>query len=227
MRFMSVLIPMLLVACVEVAPPQGNPTSAGFTGPVGSATLSRVAARVMPVARRECQARASGLNCDFQLVLDERGGQPPNAFQSVGQAGQPVLTVNVALLNDLENSHELAFILGHEAAHHIRFHLVKTNSNATAGAVLGGVLAAILGADPLIIDTAQQAGAAVGVRSFSKKFELEADALGTVIAGRAGYDPVRGAAYFSRIADPGNSFLGTHPPNSDRIETVRKAAAAL
>ena len=39
----------------------------------------------------------------------------------------------------------------------------------------------------------------------------------------AGYDPVRGAAYFTRIPDPGNKFLGTHPPNASRIETVRQA----
>lgn len=227
MRSLVVCLALILGACHALPPPAERPQNSAFSGPVGAATLSRVAARVMPVARSECRARTTGLRCDFQLLLDDRADQPPNAFQSLGQDGQPVLTVNLALLNDLENVHELAFVLGHEAAHHIRRHLEKTNSNATAGAVLGGVLAAVLGADPLLIDTAQRAGAAVGVRSFSKKFELEADALGTVIAGRAGYDPVRGVAYFSRIADPGNVFLGTHPPNSDRIDTVRAAAAAL
>ncbi|MGB0799102.1 MAG: peptidase M48, partial [Planktomarina sp.] len=32
-----------------------------------------------------------------------------------------------------------------------------------------------------------------------------------------------GAAYFTRIPDPGNRFLGTHPPNGARITTVRAA----
>ena len=227
MRSLVVFLALILGACHELPPPAQTPQNAVFTGPVGAASLSRVAARVMPVARFECRARTAGLACDFQLRLDDRADQPPNAFQSLGQDGQPVLTVNTALLNDLENAHELAFVLGYEAAHHIRRHLDKINSNATTGAVLGGVLAVVLGADALMIDTAQQAGAVVGVRSFSKRFELEADALGTVIAGRAGYDPVRGAAYFSRIADPGNVFLGTHPPNADRIDTVREAAAGL
>ena len=40
---------------------------------------------------------------------------------------------------------------------------------------------------------------------------------------QAGYDPVLGATYFTRIADPGNKFLGTHPPNSARIAAVRAA----
>jgi predicted Zn-dependent protease len=67
----------------------------------------------------------------------------------------------------------------------------------------------------------------VGARTYSKDFELEADALGTVISMRAGFDPIRGAAFFTRIPDPGNRFLGTHPPNAQRIETVRRVAAGL
>ena len=70
-------------------------------------------------------------------------------------------------------------------------------------------------------------GAVVGARSYSKEFELEADALGTVIAARAGFDPVRGAEFFLRIPDPGNRFLGTHPANAERIATVRRAAAEI
>ena len=34
---------------------------------------------------------------------------------------------------------------------------------------------------------------------------------------KAGFDAVRGAAYFTRIPDVGNRFFGTHPRNSDRI----------
>jgi predicted Zn-dependent protease len=67
----------------------------------------------------------------------------------------------------------------------------------------------------------------VGARSYSKNFELEADALGTVITHNAGYNPVRGAEFFSQLPDPGNRFLGTHPPNAQRIETVRRVAAGL
>lgn len=74
---------------------------------------------------------------------------------------------------------------------------------------------------------ARELGAAVGARAYSKEFELEADALGARIAALAGYDPVKGAAYFQRIPDPGNEFLGTHPPNAARIAVVKAVAAAL
>lgn len=51
--------------------------------------------------------------------------------------------------------------------------------------------------------------------------------MGTIITLKAGYDAVRGAEFFNRLPDPGNQFLGTHPPNADRLATVRKAAAAM
>ena len=62
---------------------------------------------------------------------------------------------------------------------------------------------------------------------FTREFELEADALGTRIAAAAGYDPIRGAQYFNVVPDPGNPFLSTHPPNAQRINTVRRVAAGL
>ena len=68
---------------------------------------------------------------------------------------------------------------------------------------------------------------AVGARTYSKDFELEADSLGTVIAFRSGYQPLVGAQFFNRIPDPGDKFLGTHPPNSERLNTVRKTMAGL
>ena len=51
--------------------------------------------------------------------------------------------------------------------------------------------------------------------------------MGAVIAHKAGYDPVLGAEFFNRIPDPGDRFLGTHPPNAERIRTVRRVAATL
>lgn len=228
MRALVVVALLFLSGCIEPLPPQAPPeTTRRAPGPVTEATLSRVSAIVIPVAERHCRALAAGMNCNFQVGVDRNPKAPPNAFQTVDENGRPQLIFNTALLADLRNVHELAFILAHEAAHHIEGHLGQTNRNATTGAILGGVLAAALGADAAVVDTATRAGAVVGSRTYSKEFELEADALGARIAKIAGYDPVVGAEYFTRIADPGNRFLGTHPPNADRINTVRRAAAGV
>lgn len=178
--------------------------------------------RVEPVAESVCKQRTQGVNCDYLIKVDTRPDLQPNAYQSEDRSGRPLIVFTSSLLLDVRNNDELALIMGHEAAHHIEGHLTKKKTNAVAGALIFGILGAAIGVD--YVQTATDIGASVGARSYSKEFELEADKLGTVIAKRAGYDPVRGAAYFTRIPDPGNSFLGTHPPNANRIATIRQAA---
>jgi predicted Zn-dependent protease len=213
---------------------------AGAAGPVSAAqqapslsarttarSFVRVVSTVEPVAERECLARTQNVNCDFNIVVDDRPGQPANAYQTLDRQGRPIIAFTLALIADARNEDELAFVLGHEAAHHIAGHIGRQQQNAVAGAVIFAGLATLSGGDSNAVRSAQELGAQVGARSYSKEFELEADALGTVITKRAGYDPVRGAEFFTRIPDPGDKFLGTHPPNAARIEIVRRTAAGL
>jgi len=190
----------------------------------------RVVDAMEPVVERECRARTTGMNCDFRILVDTRIGQPPNAFQTLDaeEGNQPVIVFNVALISDARNEDELAFVMGHEAAHHIAGHIDRQRRNAQIGSELFGAIAATLyGGDADAVARGNQIGQEVGARSYSKLHELEADELGTVITARSGYDPVVGAQFFNRIPDPGNRFLGTHPPNAQRIEIVRETAARL
>ncbi len=179
------------------------------------------------MAERICIQQTSNVSCDFKIVVDSRPGQPANAYQSVDDQGRPVLAFTTALIGEAQNDDELAFVMGHEAAHHISGHLARKRDTALVGAVLGGLLASLAGGGAQAVDTAQNLGGTVGARVYSKDFELEADRLGTLIAFRSGYDPLTGARFFTRIPDPGDQFLGTHPPNAARIETVRQAMAGL
>jgi len=218
-----------LSGCLDVGPLDTAPQAPVVAVP--SAQASRmfltVVARVEPVAERECRARTSGTNCDFNIVVDDRKGQSSNAYQTLDKNGRPIIAFTSALLVEAHNRDELAFILGHEAAHHIRGHIPKSQQRAVAGAVVGGLLAAVLGAGDGGIQEAQRLGGAVGARSYSKNFELEADELGAIITAHAGYDPLRGVEFFNRIPDPGDKFLGSHPPNADRIEIVRRTVANM
>jgi predicted Zn-dependent protease len=211
---------------VPAPPPPAGAAPSGAAEQVARNFVS-VVARVEPVAERECRARAPGLNCDFQVAVIDRPDMPPNAFQTVDRRGRPIVAFSIALIADARNTDELAFILGHEAAHHIAGHIPRTQASAEFGAAVLGSLARAAGGTPAEIRDAAEVGAAVGARRFSKEFELEADALGTIIARRAGYDPLRGALFFTRIPDPGDEFLGTHPPNSERMRVVREADASL
>jgi predicted Zn-dependent protease len=188
--------------------------------------LVSVVDAVEPIAEAICRDRAPDLNCDFAFAVDRNPNAPPNAFQTLGPDGRPIVAFTVALLAEARNVDEMAFILSHEAAHHIEGHLARQRRNATIGAAIMGQVVG-LSDDPDVGRRAAEFGAAIGARTYSKDFELEADALGTVIAAQAGYDPVRGAAFFFRIPDPGDTFLGTHPANADRVRIVQRTAARL
>ncbi len=243
MRLLPLALCVLLGACSDVvvqtstprpAAPQQTPQQVPQTnGPQLSQrqalnNFQTVVRRVEPVAEQFCRSRAPQSNCDFKIVVDDRPNRGVNAFQTLDSNGRPIIGFTVPLIADARNQDELAFVMAHEAAHHIRGHIAQTQQNAALGGLLIGTLAGALGAsDASSIETAQRIGATVGARTYSKEFELEADALGTRIAAAAGYDPLRGAAFFSRIPDPGDRFLGTHPPNADRVRTVQRVAAGL
>ena len=234
MKRLILLAVLALGACVETAPPISAPPAAMLPPagpPIGAAAaeanFAAVVARMEPMIERECRIRRSAANCDFQIVVDARPGQPPNARQSLDRSGRPIIAFSTALIRDARNIDEIAFVMGHEAAHHIAGHIPRQKQSALTGAMIFGALTAASGADGEAIRNAQDIGGTIGARRFSKDFELEAVALGTVLTWNAGFDPERGAAFFARIPDPGNRFLGTHPPNAARIDTVRKTLVTL
>ena len=97
--------------------------------------------RVLPVAERTCREETRDLNCDFAIVVDDRPGLPPNAFQTLDPNGRPVIGFTLSLIAQADNQDELAFIIGHETAHHIAGHLARSRNSAILGASIAGVLA--------------------------------------------------------------------------------------
>ncbi|WP_299689535.1 M48 family metallopeptidase [uncultured Tateyamaria sp.] len=237
LRILSALFALGLVAACDdaVAPapaPTGTVTAVQTpdelrTPDQAARAFAQVVRRVEPVAERVCRERTTGVDCDFRILVDDRPRLPPNAYQTLDDNGRPIIAFTVALIADARNADELAFVMSHEAAHHIRGHIARQKQNAAAGAVIFAGLASITGGDAGAVEAAQRIGANVGARTYSKDFELEADELGTIVTARAGYDPLKGAEFFNRIPDPGDRFLGTHPPNAQRIEIVRRTASQL
>ena len=239
LRMLTALIALsLLAACDEVAAPAPAPTPVINavapetpdelrTPDQAARAFAQVVRRVEPVAERVCRERTTGVDCDFRILVDDRPRLPPNAYQTLDENGRPIIAFTVALIADARNEDELAFVMSHEAAHHIRGHIARQKQNAAVGAEIFAGLASITGGGAGAVEAAQRIGASVGARTYSKDFELEADELGTIVTARAGYDPLRGAQFFNRIPDPGDRFLGTHPPNAQRLEIVRQTASRL
>ena len=214
---------------IIVSTPSPTPSPAANRAP-GAQSAARafvsVIRRMEPAIERECvERRTRPINCNFQFVVDDREGQDINAFQTVDAAGRPIIGFTLALIAATRNDDELAFVVAHEASHHILNHLSQKSNAANAGAVILGGLATVYSGNPVAVQTAQRIGASVGTRYYSRDWELEADYLGSVITLNAGYDPRNGARFFERIPDPGNHVLGTHPARAQRIAQVDSAVS--
>lgn len=219
----------VLTACVptEEQPTQSRP-AVTFTRDAASgiAAYRRVAARVEPVAEQICRSihPSQPRNfCDFRVNVDNDPRQPPNAYQSIGKDGRPVITFNVNMLRTFRNDHEIAFVFGHEAGHQIATHINRAQGNQALGALILGGVAIAIGGD---VSAGADLGAAIGGRAYSKKFELQADTIAAHIADRAGYNAAIGAKTFDRTGGS-SALFATHPPSSQRKAQVAQTVTVI
>jgi predicted Zn-dependent protease len=232
MRILWIILTGLMCTLSACAPAQQSDGSASApkTGlntaisSLPSGQFAKVVSRIEPVAEKLCVDSQKHLNCDFEILVDGSNSTSANAFQTIKEDGRPLVIFTQALINKAQNKDELAFILGHEMAHHLEGHLYRQYQSAGAGAILLGGITALTGASDSLINSAQRIGAGIGVQTYSKAFELEADRLGALLSIRAGFNPMRGSLFFIRMPGPGDQFLGTYPPNSERMETVRSVS---
>jgi predicted Zn-dependent protease len=229
---------MTLGACVEPEAPKDPPKQStsvsnktlgtAATAPQGSVKptgrLASVIRKVEPIGEKICLQSGVVAKCNFTMVVDPSETKIMNAYQSMDNAGRPLIVITKALADKARNSHELALVVGHEMAHHIEGHLEKRRSSAIAGALIFGLIAGAAGAGETGLDVAMDIGGTVGARAYSKNHELEADYLGARIAEMAGYDAKVGVKFFTQIPDPGQKFLGTHPAHKDRVKIVNDVA---
>ena len=240
MRLLALCLALAACGTTYAVPQATAPGPAAAPGPAPQAgarragDFRRVAARVEPAAEAMCREQAPGADCDFLIGLETDPKMPPNAFQTLNEQGRPVIIVSVSLLGEMQSDDELAFVLSHEASHHIAGHIPRQQQQQALGAlVLGGLVAAAGQAygSPASDDAIRQAmdvGATLGARAYSQSYELEADTLGTYITARAGFSPERGADIFGRpaLANPGGPpILASHPGSAQRQATVARVAA--
>lgn len=242
----AILFCLLAAACgttYEVPVPDGAAPAGTMSTASGASRnardFARVVARVEPAGETFCREHvpaASSAYCDFRIALDRDPRNPPNAFQTQGSDGRPVIVVGARLLDEMQSDDELAFVLSHEMAHQIAGHIGKQQQQRVFGAlVLGGLVAAAGNgyggaASPDAIEQAMDVGAYVGARAYSQSYELEADTIGTYITARAGYSPERGADIFGRpaLANPGGpAILASHPASTQRQALVARVAAEI
>lgn len=227
---------MCLIGCSNV---QNLPDSTknSQSQPIAKPTLGaqqavqaylRVGSQIEPIAERLCREKnpsAPSTYCDFQIKIDTSNTNTPNAYQTIGEDGRPIIAFNIPMLATIKNDHEIAFILGHEAGHQIRNHILKSSANANLGALVLGSIFSASGASQTTVGQAANLGGKLGARAYSQSHELQADVVGTYISEIAGYNSLIGAQSFSRFS--GGGGFSTHPPSNQRITTVQRTAAEI
>jgi predicted Zn-dependent protease len=177
--------------------------------------LRYISARIVPHTR-DCNPRAADWKWEVNLI----GSRQINAFCMPGGK----IAFYYGILSELQLSDdEVAMIMGHEAAHALLEHAREQmgKNTVTTGALRLG--AALLGLGSLG-DVGAQIGGQLLSLKFSRDDESEADALGLVMAARAGYDPRAGVTLWQKMTSGAGGappeLLSTHPAGPTRIKDI-------
>ena len=180
--------------------------------------LRYIAGRIIPLTP-SCNARARDWRWEVQLLRSNS----VNAFCMPGGK----IAFFTGILSRLKlNDDEVAMIMGHEAAHALLEHAREQMAKSTGTNVGLRLLSALLGLGNLG-DMAAQAGAQLLSLKFGRDDESEADALGLLLAARAGYDPRAGVTLWQKMGtvSGGNAppaWLSTHPAGPARTRDIQQ-----
>ncbi|MDW7693492.1 M48 family metallopeptidase [Flammeovirgaceae bacterium SG7u.111] len=197
-------------------------------GTADAQMIKKVGARIQKaveayMAEKGLSDKLAGFNWEFNLVEDDL----VNAWCMPG--GKVVFYTGI--LPVCKGEEGVAIVMGHEVAHAIARHGAERMSQQTVAQGLAqGVGVATMSKSPeyqAIFNTAFGAGTQLGMLSFSRQHESEADRIGLVFSSMAGYDPRVAPEFWKRMAEMSGGgappeFLSTHPSHDTRISDLTK-----
>ncbi|MGB1210896.1 MAG: M48 family metallopeptidase [Lacinutrix venerupis] len=200
-----------------------------ITGTTEAQMITRVGQRIAVAAERWLNANGNqgylnDYQWDYNLVKDDA----INAWCMPG--GKIVFYTGI--LPVAENEAAIAAIMGHEVAHALANHGQQRMSAGMLqqiGAVAGNIVLKDDN-DRALFNQAYGVGSQVGVMlPFSRSHETEADRIGLILTGIAGYNPDEAANLWRRMGEASGGqappeFLSTHPATATRIANLEALA---
>ena len=189
--------------------------------------VKRVAARIIEAAKRSKYGDvAKAFDWEVTVIKDDN---TKNAWALPGGK----IAVYTGIFPMAKNEAGLAAIMGHEVVHALAEHGGERMSQglvAQFGMTAAAIVLSTQSLNPALNDLAMQAmglGVQTGVLlPFSRKHESEADYIGVLLAGDAGYDPREAIHIWERMAAASDGappeFLSTHPSHETRISDLTK-----
>jgi predicted Zn-dependent protease len=180
--------------------------------------LRYIAARMIPLTLA-CNERAREWKWEVQLLRS-------NALNAFCMPGGKIAFFSGILSRLKLSDDEVAMIMGHEAAHALLEHARERMAKSTGTNVGLRLLAAVFGLGNLG-DMAAQGLSQLASLKFSRDDESEADALGLVLASRAGYDPRAGISLWNKMGEASGgkappAWLSTHPAGPQRVKEIEQ-----
>ncbi len=177
--------------------------------------LRYIAQRIIPFTA-SCNDRARDWKWEVNLI----GSKDLNAFCMPGGK----IAFYLGILQQLRlDDDEVATIMGHEVAHALLEHARERTGKTVATRGLIELGSALFGLGGLGRGVADLGGQLLTLR-FSRDDESEADALGMVMAAKAGYRPEAGMSLWRKMLEANKGappqWLSTHPSGDSRIRDI-------
>ncbi len=139
--------------------------------------------------------------------------------------------IYTGLFKYIQSDADLATVIAHETAHVLARHAGERLSQTQLANLGGmGLGLAMMGGNPYTAQTGMlgyNLGTQMGVLlPYNRKQEYEADRIGLILMGKAGYDPVQAVDFWRRFAYAKRdklampAFLSSHPSDGDRIRAM-------
>ncbi len=177
--------------------------------------LRAIADRIIPFTY-ECNDAAKNWKWEINLI----GSSELNAFCMPG--GKIAFYYGILTKLQLDDD-EVAAVMGHEISHALLEHARERVGKTTAtklGLELGAAILGLGNAGRTIGDL----GGQLLTLKFSRDDESQADALGLILAAKAGYNPRAGVTLWQKMlaANKGAppQWLSTHPSGESRIRDI-------
>ncbi len=177
------------------------------------------------MAEKGASAELEGFAWEFNLIDDP---QTVNAWCMPGGK----VAFYTAIMPICKDENGVAVVMGHEVAHAIANHGRERMSTGLVQQFGLSTLGAAMGQNPgltaQIFAQAVGYGSQLGMLSFSRKHESEADKIGLIFMAMAGYDPQEAPKFWERMsANSGGQkppeWLSTHPSDDTRIRDLKAA----
>ncbi|MEM1135316.1 MAG: M48 family metallopeptidase [Bacteroidota bacterium] len=191
------------------------------------AMIKRVGKRIQTAVEKYMQdigaaSQLAGFNWEFNLIEDD------NTINAWCMPGGKV-AFYTGILPICKDETGVAVVMGHEIAHAIANHGGERMSQGLLQQLGMSSLSVALGQNPSLTNNlllqSVGVGSQIGMLSFSRQHESEADKIGLIFSSMAGYDPREAPKFWERMkaASGGQAppeFLSTHPSSDRRIKDL-------